>query len=157
TNLTRAWNQPYFDWGALTARGTPGSFDLYRIPAPTELWTSLTWNRHVINGATSAFNDLDLFLYSAVDGSQLSSSNTSIQNVEQVHAASSGDMVVKVRAFSTTLQGVSSEPYAVAFSAPFNWALGPIPTLSCSGPGSVASGQTFQISCRASNSGDLPA
>jgi hypothetical protein len=118
----------------------------------------MTWNRHIIGGSTSAFNDLDLYLYGGSANNLLDWSETEIQNVEQVSASYSGDAVLKVKMFSSALSGVSSEPFAVGLSTS-NWTVAAGPTLgvTCSGPSVVAPGSAFTVSCTAGNSGDLTA
>jgi subtilisin family serine protease len=152
TNLTRAWQELFYGTGSLPASG----FSLYRLALSGAFSASVTWNRHV-SGSTSNFNDIDLYLFRADTGAQLASSTTSIQNVEQVAANYTGDVVLVVDMASSTLRGVTSEPYAVAFSQSFSSAAGPHISPSCSLPSSIPSGSQFTMTCHATNSGDLPA
>jgi subtilisin family serine protease len=157
-NLTRAWEQRSFATGSLTASGAPTSYALYKNGSSGSLSATLTWNRHIVGGSTSSFNDIDLYLYESSAGGVLDASEEEIQNVEQVSSSYSGEAVLKVKMASSALSGVSSEPFAVAFSSS-SWtaASGPSLGVSCTGPSPVAPGSTFTVSCAARNGGDLPA
>ena len=151
-NLTRAWQELFYGTGSLAASG----FQLYKLTLASAFSASAVWNRH-ISGSTSNFNDIDLYLYRADTGGLLTSSTSTIQNVEQVATTYAGDAVVTVDMASSALRGVSSEPYAVAFSQAWTAAAGPQIVPSCSLPSSISPGAQFSMTCYAANGGDLPA
>ncbi len=152
TNLTTAYQEMNYATGSLAASG----FQLYKFTPSGAAQATVTWNRHV-SGSTSNFNDINLYLFRADTGAQLSSSATTIQNVEQVSATYTGDAVLAVDMATSSLAGVSSEPYAVAFSSPATTTTGPSLSPSCSLPSSIPAGSQFTLSCTATNSGDLTA
>jgi subtilisin family serine protease len=157
-NLDTAWNQHGYALGSLTASGSAGSKQFYRAAVAGDFRATVVWNRHV-SSSTSQFNNINLYLYNASSSSLLSSSETMLQNVEQVSANGfTGEVVVKPRMATASLAGVSSEPYALAMSAS-TWELAAAPVLggSCAGPSSVVVGQAFQLVCTATNNGDLGA
>ncbi len=82
---------------------------------------TLVWPKRVgYNGSnypTVMYNlsDLDLYLYDGNTNSGIDWSLSSVDNVEQVAARANYDrVVIKVRAYSTSFDGVSQEPYAIA-------------------------------------------
>ncbi len=152
TNLTTAYQEMNYATGSLAA----GGFQLYKLTPSGTAQATVTWNRHV-SGSTSNFNDINLYLFRADTGAQLSSSATTLQNVEQVSATYSGDAVVAVDMATSSLAGVSSEPYAVAFNSAASALTGPSLSPSCSLPSSIPAGSQFTLSCTATNSGDLTA
>ncbi len=152
TNLTRAQQELNYATGSLAGSG----FQLYKITPSGAVSASVTWNRH-ISGSTSYFNNIDLYLFRADTGAQLASSTTTLQDVEEVSATYSGDAVVTVDMVTSSLAGVSSEPYGVAFSSPATSVSGPSLTPSCSLPSSIPAGSQFTLSCTATNRGDLTA
>lgn len=159
-NLNRAWGQRAYVVDALTANGTPGGYRLYRATIAGDFRGTVAWNRHIDGGTQWTLNNIDLFLYNGASQNSLSSSTTTIQNVEQVAASGySGDAVVKVKmATAAPLGGVASEPYGLAFSTS-NWAAAAGPSLSgnCDVPSLAPPGQPFQAICTAANRGDLSA
>lgn len=159
-NLDRARNQLFYQTGSVTARNTPGSYVLYRVGAGNSLRATLTWNRHIVNGNTSIFHDLDLLSYDTATNASLAAGGSAGDNVEQLFQSGAGDYVVKARMYSTALGGgLTREKFAVAFSeSNVAVAAGPRVTLTCavtSGPVIVSS--SFTLNCTASNTGDLPA
>ena len=152
TNLTTAYQQVNYATGSLAA----SAFQLYKFTPSGTAQATVTWNRHV-SGSTSNFNNIDLYLFRADTGAQLSSSVTTLQDVEQVSASYLGDAVVTVDMVTSSLAGVSSEPYGVAFSSPATSVSGPSLSPSCSLPSSIPGGSQFTLSCSAINSGDLTA
>jgi subtilisin family serine protease len=152
TNLTRAQQELNYATGSLVGSG----FQLYKITSSGTASASVTWNRH-ISGSTSYFNNIDLYLFRADTGAQLASSASTLQDVEEVSATYTGDAVVKVDMATSSLSGVTSEPYGAAFSSPATSVSGPSLAPSCSLPASIPAGSQFTLSCTATNSGDLTA
>lgn len=144
--------------GSLTARSQPGSIKFYRANAPSLLKATITWNRHVPDVSSSVFHDVDLAAFRLSDGAFLSSSASVPQNVEQVAVNTTSDVVVKASMWSSALGGgITSEPYAVAMSKAFTPVNGPSLAPACNLPVNAAPGATFTVTCRVSNTGDLPA
>lgn len=158
-NLGRAWGQRAFVTDALTGSGTPGGYKLYRATVAGDFRGTVVWNRHVVEGSQWTLNNIDLYLYGGVSQTSLSSSTTTIQNVEQVAVTGySADVVVKVKMATAAGSGFAGEPYALALSAP-NWAAASGPSLSgnCGVPSLVRPAQPFQAICTVTNRGDLSA
>jgi serine protease AprX len=92
---------------------------------------TLVWNRHVgYNGgnnptAVEALTDLDLFAFSAANGSQLALSFSGINNVEQVAVTSSAEVVLKVDVFGSLDPDVATESFALATEENFTTAVPP--------------------------------
>lgn len=160
-NLSRAFAQRN---NVLTSTLSAGRVRLYKGVASglfysTLTWSrSVTWNRSVSQTPTGGcLSDLDLFLYNASSGAQLSSSVSAIDNVEKAYATAYGPVAVNVTHWS---QGScrSSETFGLAFSeAGFQAATGPVLNVSCTAPATVAPSAQFSTACTIANRGDLPA
>jgi subtilisin family serine protease len=157
-NLAKTFQTSYAV-NTIQPRGQANSFFFYRSSGaiPSGAATTLTWNRHFVNG-TPFFNDLDLYLYNRL-GTELDSSATAIQNVEQVSSPSSTSAVVKVKAFSTSFGGgAGSEVCALALpTTTFIPSIGPSLSVSCTPPSSVPANSNFSVTCTVRNNGDLEA
>jgi len=154
-NLDRARGQLHSRTGTLAPHG----FRFYRVTAANPLRATVTWNRHIVNGATSVFHDIDLHSYSPAFGAPLQVSESEFDNVEQIHINSAGTHLVKVKMFSSAFGGgVTAEKYAIAFSeSAIDTLNGPQVQLSCSLPGgSPTASSQFTFRCVATNTGDLP-
>ncbi|MBY0261007.1 MAG: DUF11 domain-containing protein, partial [Phycisphaerales bacterium] len=138
-------------------------YKLYRGTMGAGDKATLVWNRHVgWNGASfpTAIQDLsnlNLFAYSAADGTSIASSSTSINNVEQVGTvAAAGDTILKVDVFGALDPDVPTETYALA-TPPGFVAVNP-PALTVFGPApAIAPGQEFTYVVTALNTGEAPA
>ena len=151
-NLNSAAGQLYYSTGSLAASG----YRYYAVSPGGGFHATVTWNRH-ISGSTPQFNNIGLHLYRRDTGEELTNSTDALQNVETLSSTYSGDAVVMVAMASPLLAGVSSEPYALAFSSAATPIEGPKVSLACNAPASIPSGSQFTLSCSATNSGDLPA
>ncbi len=150
TNLNRAFSQRLqYDTGSLPAGGA----QLYKATVAGDFRASATWNRHV-SGATSEFNQISLAMFRTDTGGQLAASDRGVQNVEQVAATYTGDVVVSVSMQKAALAGVASEPYAIAFSGPWSRLQQPV-SISCTLPASITSGAWFKMVCSATNNSDF--
>lgn len=95
-------------------------FKLYAGPALAGDTATLVWNRRVTYNDQYypsqyyGLTDLDLYLFDDAGGSQLDSDLTVIDNVQQVTAGSSGNVVVKVDCASGSILGRADEPFALA-------------------------------------------
>jgi serine protease AprX len=156
-NLTTASQHKDYAEDSIAA----SAFRFYRGTAAGLFKATMTWNRHIGasgNGTTAYFNPLNLYLYSRGNNTLLAGAESAIDNVKQVSTTLNGDLVIKVKAGSTSFSSVNSETYALAFStAGFGVAAGPALSASCTPPASVARGSAFTISCSVSNSGGLEA
>jgi uncharacterized protein (TIGR03437 family) len=154
-NLTRAFSQRN---GVLTSTLSSGRVRLYKGVTNGLFYSTLTWNRSVYQGFTSAcLSDLDLFLYSGLSGVLLGSSVSVVDNVEKAYATAYGPVVVNVTHWSQS-SCRSPERFGVAFSVPgFQPATGPVLDVSCTAPTAVAPSAQFSAACTIANRGDLPA
>lgn len=136
----------------------PGGYQFYRVsPAPGPLAATINWNRHIDGGAAfiPRFNNLDLFAYDRVSGTQLGASVSVPQNVEKlVLSEGAGDVVVKV---DTAAPNPSIEFYGIAMSKAFTRVSGPVLTAVCNPPAAAFATIPFSVPCTVTNRGDLPA
>ncbi len=140
----------------LTSSVTANGFQLFRGRNTGDFYATLAWNRHLVGGA-SVFDDLDLFVFDA-SGTQLASSETAEQNVEQIATATAGDVVVKVKAFDQTFGGnLTRESFALAISqSDFVAAIGPALDARCAADtAAVVRGAAFNLECTVVNNGDI--
>jgi serine protease AprX len=121
---------------------------------------TLVWNQHVgYNGASNptvveALSDLDLYAYNASTGATLGASASSINNVEQVAASTSGAVVLKVDVFGNLDPDVGTESFAL--STEENFVAATPPDFSFVGsPGSVFCGTSFTLSTTVRNDGSV--
>ncbi len=161
-NLNRTLTNGFYVLGSVGPGALPGAFKLYRGYSSGDLKASLVWKRHASatsSVASAYFHDLNLLLYSRMNGAVLTRSEETIQNVEQVVSRATGDVVLKVVSVSSVFGGgITTEPFALAFSeSNFQAATGPLLALQCTAPQVVAPGSTFSVSCEAANNGDLEA
>lgn len=160
TNLTTARNALFYRTGGLKPRPAAGFYKLYKVRTTKPLRSTITWNRHIVNGSTSVFHDVDIVAYGLSSNTVQSQGGSSINNVEQVSVTAAGDYVVKARMFSTTFGGgVTTEPFAVAFSeGDITDVNGPQLSITCApASGNPLPSSSFTLNCTASNNGDLPA
>ncbi|GIU78462.1 MAG: hypothetical protein KatS3mg005_1700 [Bryobacteraceae bacterium] len=154
-NLARAFEQKDFTVSGAAARG---EIRLLKGRASGPFRATLAWNRSV-NAARSAgcLSNLNLALYHAGSGALLASSNSLIDNVEQVRAQVASDVVLGVHHLG---EGScrDSEAFGLALShGGFEWASGPVLGASCEFPAQAPPASQVQISCTVRNTGDLPA
>ncbi|MDX2153306.1 MAG: S8 family serine peptidase [Bryobacteraceae bacterium] len=141
----------------------PASVRYFRGTLGTTLRATLTWNRHPFEDArtTPVFHDLDLALYTRVDNTRVSISDSGQNNVEQVLArgGAAAEMVLKVIAVNERFGGgLTAEPYALAISQK-GWTAveGPRLSVECQAPASVAPSAALAVTCTAANQGQLEA
>jgi hypothetical protein len=144
--------QPDWGWGELNldaaygqrnnfAADQVGAQDVrfYRATASSGDRATLVWNRRVggpLDQTASPFpltlSDLDLFEYDQGSQALQVSSTSGIDNVEQVRAPASGAVVYKVKDQSSTVDGVSAEPFALAAKDALTPLTAPKPTVALS-------------------------
>jgi subtilisin family serine protease len=151
-NLTSAFNQRH----ALSSSVASGKYQFFAGHVPADSNYTLVWNQH-ISGSTAVFNPLKLALYDST-GTQIASSASAAQNVQQFHSYSSGDLVLKVSAAGAFPAPAAPEAFAVAMSQPGMQAVnGPTLGVTCTAPASVTTGAPFTVTCTVTNSGNLTA
>jgi serine protease AprX len=143
---------------------SPGpDYDLYVGDAFNGDTATLVWHRRVVYAGSSYpstyydLSDLDLYMYREDTGAGVDISTTIIDNVEQVEAAGSYPVVVKVDAYSTSFDGgVSTESYALATEEGFSAASPPAFSLGTSSY-SQGVGEQWTVNVTVNNNGDVAA
>lgn len=147
--------------GLVADRIGPGAARFWQGAVSGELKATLVWNRHVpIEGPAPVFHNLDLAAYEAESNRLVARSESAGQNVEQVRVTGSGSAVLKVKARDSQFRGgLREEPFALSLSsAGFTPAAGPSLAVACTPPAApVNAGQSFTVTCTATNNGDLTA
>jgi serine protease AprX len=144
-------------------KGVAGNYKLYKGHMFNGEKATLVWERDVTynNAATPtsfrSLSDLDLKLYAETTNTLVDSDTTVKDNVHQVAAKASQGTVVKVYAYSSSFDGVSSEPYTLATEENFALAKGPSFTNTITAPTSVIRNFNFTYSVAVKNTGDLDA
>ena len=144
-NETTKFGQPRFYLGTWTANDK----------------ATLVWQRHVTYKGSVfptqfyALNNLDLFLYNAPANTLTTSSASTVDNVEQARSGSTlASAVLKVKAMAA-LVGVTNEPFALATQRTFTYARPPTYQIDWTGPSSIEAGNTFGLTAKVTNVGDL--
>ena len=149
------------DWFRTSISPGP-DYDLYLGPAYSGDTVTLVWHRRVDYAGSSYpstyydLSDLDLYMYREDTGAWVDSSTTTIDNVEQVKAAGSYPVVVKVDAWSTSFQGEPTEGYALATEENFSAADPPAFSLGTSSY-SQGVGDQWTVNVTVYNNGDVAA
>ena len=146
----------------VTAAGSTDDYDLYAGWMYADEKSTLAWNRRVgYNGDSYPttwydLTNIDLALYDEVGGGTEDSDLNTIDNVHQVSAGTDGSKVIKVFCSSATIDGTSSEAYALATEE--NWSLvnGPdLTSLALDMPAGVGFSQSFSVTATVDNNGDI--
>lgn len=138
-------------------------FKLYRGRMFANDKATLVWNRHVTyNGDTSPtqyedLTNLDLRVYRETTGTQIASSLSSIDNVEQIAVAATEDVILKVDVAGTLDPQVSVESYALAVEEGFQRVGPPAFSVSYSGPDGFFPSVPKVISVTVTNTGGVRA
>jgi uncharacterized repeat protein (TIGR01451 family) len=143
---------------------SPGpDYDLYVGYAYNGDTATLVWHRRAVYAGSSypstyySLSDLDLYMYQEDTGAGVDSSTTIIDNVEQVEAAGSYPVVVKVDAYSTSFDGgASTESYALATEEGFSAASPPAFSLGTSSYSQYV-GDQWTVNVTVYNNGDVAA
>jgi hypothetical protein len=142
--------QPDWGWGELNldsgyqqrtnfAADGVGARDVrfYRANVNAGDRATLVWNRRVAGAPdqtaapeTLTLSNLDLYEYAAAPQTELASSESTIDNVEQVRGTGSGTVVYKVKDQSSTVDGTAEEPFALAAKNPLTPLAAPKPTVT---------------------------
>lgn len=121
-----------YDRDSIGPSGGGDSVRYYTFRPDSEGKATLVWNRFVVYSGIEVpdtwypLNDLDMFLYREDTNESMGSSESGIDNVEQVICSVPlNDGVVKVAAHNTVFSGVDREEFAVAANAPLAAVEGP--------------------------------
>jgi serine protease AprX len=149
------------DWFRTSISPGP-DYDLYVGDAFNGDTATLVWHRRVDYAGSSYpstyydLSDLDLYMYREDTGTWVDGSTSSIDNVEQVKAAGSYPVVVKVDAWSTSFVGAPTEGYALATEEGFSAANPPAFSLGTSSYSQGVGGQ-WTANVTVDNNGDVAA
>lgn len=144
------------DYGA---PGSPSERRFFERSTSAATKATLVWNRHVSYSAggsldtTGVLNDLDLRLYATESNALRATSNSGIDNVEQVTSALAEPAVLVVQTVGT-FSG-AAESAALAFGGGFVERGGPGVALAWSAPGTAEPGAYFTVTVAVTNPGDL--
>ena len=155
----------YFTGSVIAKNNTPTDDDykLYKGHMYNNDKATLVWHRRAVyngvNDPNAYYNltDLNLRLFNAVNNTILDSDLDGNDNVHQVSANASYDAVIKVYTWSSSIQGATSEKYALATEENFSLAKPPSFQRNYSRPNWVSPSQTFTVTVRIFNNGEVPA
>jgi serine protease AprX len=174
------WNKT-FGWGYLDlGEAYANASDLFEheIPAPVggarnfKLYkghmfagekATLVWNRHVVHNGISnptqveGLSNLDLVVYNRQTNTAVGTSNSSIDNVEQVDVDADGPVVLKVYTTGNFDPQVPSEDYGLATEEDFEASNGITFAITPSLPATAQPGSNVQVSVQVTNTSILPA
>ncbi len=143
---------------------TPDDYKLYKGTMFANEKATLTWHKRAstyVAGAPSTgrytLTDINLRLYDEIDGVQEDFDVDADDNVHQVAAVDFSTKVVKVYAWSTSIGGLTAEPFALATEENFATANPPSFTRNYSRPNYVGPNQEFDVTARIVNNGDVAA
>jgi len=168
------FNRADYFTGSVTARNDTATDDDYKLykgtmykSATTAEKATLVWQKrsNYVSGeppsTTYSLSDLNLRLYSETTGALLDSDMGGRDNVHQVDITSGNDgwnpVVIKAYAWSTSFAGTTSEAYALATEENFTEAAPPSFQRNYSRPNYVGPYQTFDITLRIFNNGEVSA
>ncbi len=149
------------DWFQNTISPWP-DYDFYAGRMFADEKATLVWHRRATYAGDSYpgtyhdLSDLDLRLYREDTGAQVDWSTSSVDNVEQVQADATHDVVIKVDAWSSSFDGTSTETYALATEENFSAAGGPAFSLGTSNYNGCL-GDQWSVNVTVNNTGDLAA
>ncbi|MGD9693556.1 MAG: S8 family serine peptidase [Phycisphaerales bacterium] len=138
-------------------------YKLYAGQMFTHEKATLVWERHVAyNGVTfptqiEGLSNLDLFAFRESDNVPVASSQSTIDNVEQLSLTSDEFVVLKVEATGAFDPDITSEEFALATQENFTARTGPAFAGTITAPPTIAPGATFTLTLNLQNSGDLRA
>lgn len=157
------FNRADFFTGSVTGRDDAPDDDDYKLYSGTMFnneKATLVWQKRAttyVPGAPSTgqhtLTDLNLRLYDETDGALIDSDVTGSDNVQQVASNATIDGLIKVYAWSTSIAGLSSEPYVLATEENFSAVSPPSFTWSSSTPDWVGPSQNFNATVTVFNTG----
>ncbi len=142
----------------------PATTRFYRLTHPGgTLKATMVWERFftVVNGsAVSNFNNLDMTLYNRYNNAVVGALPSTLSNVEQVSTTSAGNYVLRLQSPATLSGGITQQEYAFVLTpttVTLTPAAGPNVSISCVTPAGAQMNVALQLTCTATNSGDLEA
>ncbi|MEO7454154.1 MAG: S8 family serine peptidase, partial [Fimbriimonadales bacterium] len=173
-NRTFGWG--YLDLGEAYANGTDlfeddiaaptgggRNFKLYRGQMFTGEKATLVWNRHVVHNGTNnptqveGLSNLDLVVYNRQTNTAVGTSNSAIDNVEQIDVDADGPVVLKVYTTGTFDPQVPTEFFGLATEEDFAASNGIVFAMTPNLPGTATPGANVQVSVDVTNTSNLPA
>lgn len=142
------------------------SYRLYAGPVLSGDTASLVWHRRAIYRGAAYPNtyytltDLDMYGYNEANNSRVAESYSEVDNVEQLRFPADANLgVIKIKTYSTSIAGASSERFALATEEGFSSRTGPVLNLFPIGRGNLAGpiGSPVSVTLLVSNLGDLKA
>jgi len=151
-SLENAFSQMEFLTSSSVAAQRPRYFR-FAVNGPSR--ATLAWNRHPLAKTDAEyFSNLDLTAYDEATNRTVATSASSVDNVEQLNLTGKGSAILKVAHAANN--GVS-ESFALALSnGNFEEVAGPEVNVSCSAEREVTASMKAAVSCRATNTGNLP-
>ncbi len=170
---TRGWD-PHYGWGYIdlnkaffeknfvfSSKVLKNEFKFYKTNFNLGDKATLVWNRHIIYSGSQfpsiyyPLNDLDLYLFNFSNGQEISSSTSRLDNVEQVESNSSGEFLIKVKAFDKNFSPPDEnfEKFSLAASQELIPLLGP--DLNLAVESSEEKKNQILVNAVLSNKGDL--
>lgn len=143
---------------------TPDDYKLYRGTLYADEKITMVWHKRAdnyVDGDPStgrrSLSDLNMRLYRESDGVEIDSDLDGNDNVHQVSTSSTATVVVKPYAWSESIDGASSEEFALALEEDFYEVTPPDFRRAYNRPNYVGPDQTFDVTVRIYNDGDVTA
>ena len=139
------------------------NFKLYRGHMFSGEKATLVWNRHVLHNGTSNptqiedLSNLDLVVFNRQTNTAVGTSNSAIDNVEQVDVDADGPVVLKVYTTGTFDPQIPTEGFGLATEEAFTASSGIVFAMTPTLPPNAIPGSTVQVSVQVTNTGDIPA
>jgi len=124
---------------------------------------TLVWNRHVVHNGTNnptqveGLSNLDLVVYNRQTNAAVGTSNSSIDNVEQVDVDADGPVVLKVYTTGNFDPQVAVEGFGLATEEDFETSNGITWSITPNLPATAPPGANVQVSATVTNTSNLPA
>jgi serine protease AprX len=165
-------DEAYFNRGdyfldSIVGRNDTNVADDYKLYSGTMFVNekaTLVWEKRAgiyVAGAPSTsqhvLTDINLRLYNEDDGLLIDSEYSIIDNVHQVASNGTIDAMIKVYSWSTTIEGTTSEPFALATEENFTTVTPPDFAIGWSRPNWVGPNQTFDFDVIIENLGGAAA
>lgn len=139
------------------------NFKLYKGHMFTGEKATLVWNRHVVHNGTSnptqveGLSNLDLVVYNRQTNTAVGTSNSAIDNVEQIDVDADGPVVLKVYTTGSFDPQVPTEGFGLATEEDFEASNGITWAITPDLPASTPPGSNVQVSATVTNTSNLPA
>jgi subtilisin family serine protease len=141
------------------------AYQLYVGPSTSGDTATLVWHRRAVYADDSypstyySLTDLDLYAYNEVSDGSLDESYSAVDNVEQVTFDGTYSTVIKVDAWSSSIDGALFEDYVLATEPGFSVAQGPAFSMDLDTAGDIGglAGEFLTVTLVVTNTGDLRA